>query len=395
MTRVTRIESEWAQCHCSARVLRAAIIALALSGAACVSPSAAKPDAPDVTVSGGARTGAVDDCDRTGEPPEAPEATAEPAGKDGAGSATADTMMEGSGRGTRRAVAGARSVLEEASCNSALWLDGLMVRGDGDLDAARRTSGYVELAQSHSQFYGSDTRIRARIRMELPSWEQRLSVYVGRENEQEFVRDRTEALALLSEFPTVGDDDQWLAGLGYSRPSSRRLQTDLRVGLASVQHPRAFAQARGLLNVYADTRNLLYARSTLFVNTREGLGLTAGIEYNRVLRPRLLFRLKESGTVSQKSEGVEWISAAILYQKLEHERGISWQAFVRGRTDADEPLREYGLRSVLQFPVFTRRLIGEVLTGYSWPRTDPELQREGSYQLGAGVKLLFGRDDER
>lgn len=291
-------------------------------------------------------------------------------------------------------IAEAQSTLEEKTCQSALWLDGLMVEGEGDLEAARRTHGYVETSSSYSEFFGSDTRIRARVRMELPNWERRLSVYVGRENEQDFVQDRRDKSERLAEFPSLDEGDAWLAGLGYSLPKNDRFQTDVRVGVASLRHPRAFVQARGLANLYADRRNLFYARSTLFWNTREGFGNTSGLEYNRVLRERLLLRLRQSGTVSQESEGLEWIASTILYRRLEQARGISGEVFVRGRTEAEEPLREYGLRSTLQFPLVRDRLVGELLAGYSWPRTDPALPREGSYQVGFGVRLLFGRDEE-
>lgn len=296
--------------------------------------------------------------------------------------------------GAQEVIEDTGTALEKTACNSALWLDGLMRDGDGDVAAARRTTGYVETSFTESEFFGTDVRIRARVRMELPNWQRRLHVYVGRENQEDFVRDRSTPDGLRSEFSGVGENDQWLAGLGYSLPDGKRLRTDLRIGAASLQHPHAFAQARARFTLYADERDLLYARSTLFWDTRERLGLTTGLEYNRVLYPDLLLRLKESGTISQESEGLEWVSAAILYQRLRKDRGVAWEAFVRGRSQAPEPLREYGARVVFQFPLLRERLIGEVLAGYSWPRTDPDLDREGSYLAGAGLKLLFGEDDD-
>ncbi|MGQ0622306.1 MAG: hypothetical protein ACT4QA_20715 [Panacagrimonas sp.] len=288
----------------------------------------------------------------------------------------------------------AQTVLEETTCNSALWLDGLVGEGGGDLDAARRTHGYVETTISHSEFNKTDIRTKARVRMELPNWERRLSAFVGLEDEDDFVRDRSEQFALRSEFPSVGDDDKWLAGLGYSLPSSERLQTDFRIGAASLTHPRAFVQARAHLNIYADELNLVYARLTPFYNSRLGFGATFGLDYDRVLSERLLLRFVESATRSESSGGLDWVSAIILYQNLGQQRGIAWEGFVRGQTQAAEPLDEYGLRAVLRFPILKDLLIGEFLSGYSW-RTDPDVPSDGSYLVGLGLKLPFGEKGER
>lgn len=290
-------------------------------------------------------------------------------------------------------VSAAQSVLEEATCNSAQWLDGLVGKEGGNLKAYRSTEGYVETSYSHSEFFGGDTRIRARVNLELPNWQKRLSAFVGRDDEKEFISDRTEKFALRSDFADIGDNDQWLAGLGYSLASSDRFQTNASIGVASVQHPRLFVQGRGVLDLYSDRRNLLNARSTLFWNTRQGFGVTLGGDYYRLLRQRLLLRLKQSGTVSErKTEGLDWISAVILYQSFGKARVLSGQTFIRGRTDALEPLREYGFRSTLQIPLVKDQLTGELLAGYSWPRTDPTLPRDGSYLVGLGLKLYFGKD---
>lgn len=285
----------------------------------------------------------------------------------------------------------AQNVIEETTCVSALWLDGLM--GEGDPQAARRTSGYVETAVTWSQISGLKTRTKARVRMELPNWERRLSAFIGRDDEEEFVRDRTVRAAIRSEFPSVGEDDRWLAGLGYSLPGSKRIQTDLRLGVAGLSHPRVFLQGRGLLNVYSDDLNLVYLRSTLFWNSRLGFGTTFGADYNRLLSPRLLLRIAESGTVSQSSDGLDWTGATILYQKLDQDRGVSWEVFVKGETQAPEPLAQYGFRSTLRSPLIENRLIGEILGGYYWQYEDEE-RWEGSYLIGFGLTLPFGLDDE-
>jgi hypothetical protein len=63
---------------------------------------------------------------------------------------------------------------------------------------------------------------------------------------------------------------------------------------------------------------------------------------------------------------------------------------VRGASDEPEPLYEYGVRTILREPFFKRRLFAELVLGYSWPRLDPALEREGSAGVTFGLELPFG-----
>lgn len=283
----------------------------------------------------------------------------------------------------------AQAVLEETGCRAALWLDGLFGK-DADIAAAKRTHGYLETAVSYSQFEGFDTRTRLRVRFELPTLKERLSAFLGREDDDEFIQDRTEGFALRSQFPRIDDRDEWLAGLGYSLPDSKRLQTDIKVGAASLRKPRAFVRARLHYNAYADPSNLFYLRVTPFWRTREGVGVTVGADYSHVLSPPLLLRYSNVGTISEATAGVNWLSALILYQNLREERAIAYELFVRGDTDAAEPLYEYGGRTIYRHPLLPQKLYGEFILGYSWPRSDPDLPRRGSYEVGFGLELPFG-----
>jgi len=37
------------------------------------------------------------------------------------------------------------------------------------------------------------------------------------------------------------------------------------------------------------------------------------------------------------------------------------------------------------------RLFGEFVLGYSWPRVDPALDREGAVDVGVGLEMPFGK----
>jgi hypothetical protein len=284
----------------------------------------------------------------------------------------------------------ASELLQETGCRAALWLDGLF--GDhAHAEAAKNTHGYIETSVAYSEFNGFKSRTRLRVRFELPNLKERLSAFVGREDEDDFVRGRTEAFALRSQFPRIDDREEWLAGLGYALPDTERLQTSFRVGAASLSNPRVFVQGRLHYNLYADNNDLIYIRATPFWRTRDGVGLTLGLDYSRVLAEKLLLRLANTGTQSSSSDGVNWLTALILYQNLREQRALAYELFIRGETDAAEPLQEYGARTIYRQPLIPKKLYGEFIVGYGWPRTDPTLPREGSYEVGFGIELPFGQ----
>ena len=286
-----------------------------------------------------------------------------------------------------------QEVMEETTCTAALWLDGLF--GDQrNIESARRTSGYLETSANYSEFEGNDEKVRFRVRFKLPNLKNRATAVFGRDNEDDVVRDRTEGFAVRSQIPQVDDDESWLAGLGYSLPGNEKIKSDFRVGTSGLAHPRVYVQQRLRYIVYSDDKDLLYSRATAFWTNQQGFGTTVGFDYSRVLGQRFLLRLSEVGTISEKTEGLDWFSGVILYQNLGNERAMAYELLIRGQTDEPEPLYEYGGRVVYRHPVVPKRLYAEFLAGYSWPRTDPALDREGSAQVGISLEVPFGQRDE-
>ncbi len=293
-------------------------------------------------------------------------------------------------QGRYRWVRMARNTLEGMSCNTALWLDSVL--GDApDQRAAAKTSGRLDTTVTYSEFSGTDARVRLNVRIPLPNLERRLSAFIGREEESSFIQDRPEAQNLNDQFAGFQGNDQFLAGLGYSLPGSERFQSSLRVGVRNLRSPRVFAQYRLYYSPYADDVNLVYLRGTPFWNSDDGFGVTSGIEYNRYLGPTRLYRASTSGTISEKTEGLNWVVSSMLYQDLQRGRGIAPELFIRGETDEPEPLREYGVRVTYRQPILENNLFARLAPGYSWPRENPNLKREGSANILLGLELPFGR----
>ena len=291
---------------------------------------------------------------------------------------------------------GELEVLDEASarlqqtvCGASLWFDGLF--GERDVRAARTAHGRLEVSTANSEFEGEETRIRFDARVQLPALERRLSAFIGRDNEEEVSQDRREGLGLRSQADELNQVEDWFAGLGYRLEEHLGIRSEFRVGVRGLAHPVMFMQLRNSMIAYEGDDDRVGLRLTPFVNHLDGAGVTAGIDYDHALTPTRLARWSAIGTVHEESPGVLWRTAVLIYQSLSGFRAVALEAFERGATGAPESLLEYGVRTIYREPFFERRLFAELVVGYSWPRVDPALEREGSAGFTFGLELPFGK----
>ena len=283
----------------------------------------------------------------------------------------------------------ARRRLEELTCTTAMWIDGLF--GDEyHVGAARQAYGRLQVSHDWSEFYGNKTRVRFNVRADFPNIKNGLSGFVGRDDSDAFLRDRGERFGLRSQFPSLEGDDAWLAGLGYSLPGNRNFRSDFRVGVRGLASPMLFVQNRIGYIPWSNDEHLLYLRATPFWNTDDGFGFTSGFDLSKVLSDTRLLRWSNVATITQESEGVDWYSGLIHYKSLEKRRAVAVETFIRGSTQAEVPLQEYGVQTVLRHPIMHARLWGEWVLGYTFPRELRSQDREGSLGIGFGLELPFG-----
>lgn len=283
--------------------------------------------------------------------------------------------------------------LYETLCGAALWFDGLFgERNEATVASARGVSGRLEISGLNSEYEGSKFRVRGNVRVDFPNLDNRFNAFIGRDDEDDFIRDRTEGLALRSQFLDFADENRWLAGLGYSLPGTYQQRTDFRVGGKLGSEPEIFVQGRLRKNWFINERNLWHFRETLFWTNRDGFGATTSFDFDHVLKRTMLLRWGNVGTVSESTDGLEWRSALLLYQSLTRAgRALAYEAFIRGESAWEVPLKEWGVRGVYRQPLMRRDwLAGEVVLGYSWPRFELEDEREGSLTVGLGLEILVG-----
>jgi hypothetical protein len=308
--------------------------------------------------------------------------------------ATGDPCSEPKAVG-EEAIDAARRRLFQTLCGAALWFDGLF-GVEQHVGAAEKTTGRLELSFTDSAYWGFKARTRFHFRARFPNLDERINAFIGRDDEEEFVRDRNEGFALRSQFRHFeDDDDRWVAGLGYGLPGLYKVRTDFRVGGKGGREPEIFAQARLRRNFFIGDRSLWHLRPTGFWTNRKKWGTTMAIDFDHVLAPNVLFRWANVASWTEETEGLDWRVATVLYHNLESKgRAVAYETYVRGETDDEVPLREYGARAILRRPLKRREwLFGELYLGYGWPKEEIEEEREGSYSVGFGLELLFGREN--
>jgi hypothetical protein len=290
------------------------------------------------------------------------------------------------------AIDGAHQKLYETLCGAALWFDGLFgERSELAVASARGASGRLELSGLNSEYEGTKVRMRGNVRFDFPNFSKRWNAFIGRDDQDDFISDRSEGLALRSQFLDFADENRWLAGLGYSLPGTYKQRTDFRVGGKLGTEPEIFAQGRYRRNFLINERNLVHFRETLFWTNRDGFGSTTSVDYDHVVKRTMLLRWGNIGTVSESTDGLEWRSAILLYQSLAKAKALAYEVFVRGETAWEVPLKEYGARTIYRQPLLHRDwLAGEVVLGYSWPRFEFEDERNGSLAIGLGLEMLVG-----
>lgn len=288
----------------------------------------------------------------------------------------------------------AQRKLYETLCGAALWFDGLFGERNGrTITSAKNTSGRLEISGLNSDYDGTKLRVRGNVRFDFPNLDRRLNAFIGRDDQDDFIRDRSEGLALRSQFIDFADQNRWLAGLGYSLPGTYREKVDFRVGGKLGSEPEIFAQGRYRRNFLIDKRNLFHFRETMFWTNRDGFGSTTSFDYDHVVKRTMLLRWGSIGTVSESTDGFEWRSALLLYQSLRADgQALAYETFIRGETANEVPLTEWGARMIYRQPLLRRDwLAGEVVLGYSWPRYELEDARDGSLTVGLGLEILVGK----
>ncbi|MFL6577867.1 MAG: hypothetical protein ACJ8MR_14695 [Povalibacter sp.] len=289
-----------------------------------------------------------------------------------------------------------RRRLSIAACASSGWLDSLF----GDqlrYEEYHETYGSVSVGTLWSDYEGLDPRLRFRIHLKLPQWDERISAFAGRVGEENYISDVEDDFDALPtrQFGNL-EDESVLLGLGYSNPKRTGNDFDASIGVRLDFPVDPYVRTR-----YEIVRNfaeqyVFSARETLFWQNSEGLGTTTRLTLDRAMSERFLLRWSNLGTFTQETDGLEWYSQLTLFQSVGERVGLAWQAQVEGATDNEVPLTQMAVRLIMRRQFRNPDwLFLELRGGVGWPREKLEEARKVSPEFGVAFEMQFGDRKKR
>ncbi|MCX7902216.1 MAG: hypothetical protein N2483_08020 [Burkholderiaceae bacterium] len=288
------------------------------------------------------------------------------------------TVVEPAGNGllvgARR---GVRETLEWLARSIDAWF------GDAPPGRGRITNGVLTVSGYWREREGSDYRVRLNARVRLPNVEERIYVFLGRDNERERVADTPAPLSrqdrLLAE---SAQDRGFFAGLGLAL----RRDFELRLGLSGI---KPYAQARYRKPWDLSERDRLEFKQTFFWRVSDRLGSTTAVAYEHDYSPTLAVRWLTAATITQRSERYEWSSVLGAYQTFPALRLVSLELVGSGAQHTGVALTDYGVQVKWLQPVYRDWLLIELAAGHYWPRPNVDVQRSEAWAAGLALTMRF------
>jgi len=289
----------------------------------------------------------------------------------------------------------ARRNLTVTACASSAWLDGLF--GDQiHYDEYRATYGTLTVGGLWTDYDGFDSRLRFRARLQLPQWDERVSAFVGRVDEDDYISDTESDFDALptGHFGKL-EDESLLLGLGYSDPERTGNDFDAGIGVRAGLPLDPYARLRyEIVRPFAE-RYVFSARETLFWQNTEGFGTTTRIDVDQIISDRFLLRWNTVGKYTEETLGLEWYTQLTLFQIIDQRTGLAWQAQVTGATDNEVALTRGALRLIMRRQINPGGLIVELRGGVAWPRFKLSEEREATPEIGVAIEMQFGQRRDR
>jgi hypothetical protein len=246
------------------------------------------------------------------------------------------------------------------------------------------SDGELSLNMMHRQNEGSGFNVGFNARFHLPNVENRSYLFIGRDNPDEVVADTPKPFSRQERLLTTpAEPRSFFVGLGIALREALELRVGVRGGL------KPYAQARYRRGWQLGASDRIDFRQTLFWTMQDQIGSTTALGYTHKVTNTLTLRWLNAATITQETKTLNWSSGAELAKTLGEQRLLSFDALVSGQNHANLPVSEYGVQAKWQQPVYRPWLVGHVIVGHFWPRTDELSLRERRWALGGGVKMLF------
>lgn len=307
--------------------------------------------------------------------------TVEPAAAAADGEAAADAWIDRTQRWVYTSV-----------WRSAMRIDGLF-GPVGEQWRYEQTNGSITPAMLWDEFDGWQPQLRFRVNLPLPRLDERFGAFIGRVNRDEYVTEREEESGSLPRQYGVVDDDQTIFGIAYREPWRQGWRFSGGGGVRVSLPPDPYLKGSFIYETGNPRRLLLNLRETVFWQNSERLGITSRIDLARLFGERWLVRSTASATVSQESEGMRGYATLLALRSLRGRRALAGELFLTAETDAEVPVRDYGVKLAYRQSLARSWLVLELRTSLTWPRELTVQSREPSLGVGVGMEMYFGTDE--
>ncbi len=257
--------------------------------------------------------------------------------------------------------------------------------GDRPFDRGGRiTDGRFSISVLKRQRETTDIDVRFNARFRLPNLEEKTYLFLGRDDPAEVISDRPGGLTRQNRLLAQANAERrFFAGIGRSLTDTLDFRLGFRGGL------KPYVQGRYRTQWANGPEGLAEFRQTLFWSVSDHAGSTTAFSYEHLISPVLAARWLSSATVTQASKGFEWSSLVGAYRSFGNERLLSVEGLVNGREGSGVPTTDYGLQTRWEQPIYRQWLLGGVVVGHFWPRSDAQTERRGAWAMGVSLKMRF------
>ncbi len=256
--------------------------------------------------------------------------------------------------------------------------------GDKPFDETKNVrDGRLSIFASKRQGAGVDTSVQLNARVRLPNIEERVYLFVGRDNEREGVADQPPAFTSQNQLLGERTEDRsFFAGLGVVL----RDAVDLRAGFRGI---KPYAQARFRHFWVAGEASLVEFRQTFFWKLTDRFGSTTALSYEYAWSPTVALRWLTAATITEASRRYEWSTVAGLHKVVAGDRLLSFEVVGTGAQHTGIAFTDYGVQTKWLQPVYRDWLLGEFVVGHFWPRPDASSERGQAWAAGFGLIVRF------
>lgn len=260
------------------------------------------------------------------------------------------------------------------------WMDNFFGDPNYDLEKAESLVRVIW----RNEFDQSDrynTKVRLRGKLQLPRISKRLNLFFGGEDSDQISNDE------------VKSEDN--AGLLYTIDQRRRSRVDLTMGFSS-RGLRPGVRFRHQGPLYHDSSY----RFTQQVEYKDNKGFfsTAELNLDAALNDTNLLRFSNEVVYGENTEGTEWQSTLILYQRRSmHKKDPRVLSYFGSLSGASDPSYVKNYRIGLQYrrQIYRPYLFVELQPSYNYLKSGAGDKRRGSWRLELNFEVALERDLRR